>query len=80
MRLSPAAQYNIVFWLITGPLTILAVLAWLVAGLNPFWFRKAMMRRLVNAIDTLTVWRANLKIIKYFYNKMNMFETLKGQF
>jgi len=78
MRFSPKLQFMIAHGLITIPLSIPVLVVICIALANPFWFREAMLHRTMKGIAALANWRDSLPMIKYYRDKMNLFDMLRG--
>lgn len=77
MKLSPNLQYTIAFWIPTLPLSIVLFFIAGVVSINPF-YRTATFRYFYLFLDKITRYRDNIKFVKYYYNKKNLLEMLRG--
>ena len=78
MRFSPKLQFMLAHGLVTIPLLIPVLAVICIALANPFWFREAMLHGTVRRLTDLTNWRDGLPMIKYYRDKMNLFDMLRG--
>lgn len=80
MKLSPKAKLNIVFWSITAPLvpfiTLLLILAILIALIPPC--RDWSFDSAEKIILKFAIWRNNLPVVKNAYDKVHLFDYIKG--
>jgi hypothetical protein len=67
--------WQLTYLLVTIGLLIPAVIYVLLAIINPFWFREAMLESAVTFVEGLEVTR--LRIMKPALRKYTIFETLK---
>lgn len=78
MKLSPQTQLKIAFWSITAPLLVPVAVLVILAIINPFWFRISMINWVENVARKMGEWRDNKTYVKYYYDKANLFNTLKA--
>lgn len=78
MKISPNVQYKLAFWSITSLALIPVVVLVLFAIINPLWFRSDMIHWSEKFARRLAEWRDETKLVKYYYNKAHLFDTLKA--
>ena len=80
MKLSPKVKLNIVFWSITTPM-VPFVLLLLLIGLVLYPIPKIgeyMINNIEKVITKFAIWRNNLPVVKNAYDKVHLFDYIKG--
>ena len=80
MKLSPKVKLNIVFWSITIPM-VPFVLLLLLIGLVLYPIPKIgeyMINNIEKVITKFAIWRNNLPVVKNAYDKVHLFDYIKG--
>ena len=80
MKLSPKVKLNIVFWAITIPM-VPFVLLLLLLGLVLYPIPKIgeyMINNIEKVITKFAIWRNNLPVVKNAYDKVHLFDYIKG--
>lgn len=80
MNLSPKFKLNIVFWAVTTPVVPFVILLLLVALiLAPIpRLGNTVMNYTEKVITKFALWRNNLPIVKNAYDKVHLFDYIKG--
>ena len=77
MKITPMLQFNIVFWCVTLPAVPVVLLLILLAGINPI-YRKKFMNWVERSVMNFAMWRNDLRLVKYYYNKAHLFDLIRG--
>jgi hypothetical protein len=76
-KLSPMAQYRIVFYTVTSILAVPLLITMILAVFNPFWFRDSFLRWNERFATKISRFRDNIKLVKYLDDKAHLFDMLR---